>query len=82
MDWFTGIIVFILIWWTAIFTVLPFGLKRDEKGIPNDPNMKRKVLMITALSAVLWVLIYLLIEADIISFREMAKIMAEQGSIE
>ena len=82
MDWFTGIIVFILIWWTSIFIVLPFGLKRDEKGMPNDPNIKQKILMITVLSAVLWVLIYILIDADIISFREMAKVMAEQGDVE
>ena len=78
MDWFTGIIVFILIWWTSIFLVLPFGLKRDEKGVPNDPRMKQKLIIITVLSAFLWVLIYLLIEADIISFREMAKVMAGQ----
>lgn len=75
MDWFTGIIVYILIWWTSIFLVLPFGLKRDEMGKPNDPKLKQKVLLITVLSAVIWGVLYLLIEADIISFREMAKIM-------
>lgn len=77
MDWFTGIIVFILIWWTAIFTILPFGLKRDEKGIPNDPRIKFKLLVITGVSALVWITVYFLIEADIISFREMARGLSE-----
>lgn len=81
MDWFTGIIVFILIWWIAIFMVLPFGLKRDEKGMPNDPKLKQKVLIITGVSILIWIFIYALIEADIISFREMAKIMAKEDGL-
>lgn len=73
MDWFTGIIVFLLIWWLTIFAVLPFGIKRDKTGRPNDPKLKQKFLATTALSVLIWLLVYALIEADIISFREMAK---------
>ena len=73
MGWFTGLIVFLIIWWMAIFMVLPFGLKRDEKGKPNDPRLKHKLIVTTALSALIWLGIYALIDSDIISFREMAK---------
>jgi len=73
MDWFTGIIVFLLVWWVAIFCVLPFGIQRDKTGKPDDPRLKQKLLATTALSVVIWIAIYTLIEADIISFREMAK---------
>lgn len=72
MDWFTGIIVFLLIWWFSIFLVLPWSIKRDETGKPDDPKLKQKFLATTALSVLLWVIVYALIEADLISFREMA----------
>ena len=73
MDWFTGIIVFLLVWWIAIFMVLPFGLKRDAEGKPDDPKLKQKLLVTTVLSALIWLCIYAFIEADLVSFREMAK---------
>ena len=25
MNWFTGVVLFIMIWWTALFAVLPIG---------------------------------------------------------
>ena len=27
MNWFTGIVLFVIIWWTALFAVLPIGTK-------------------------------------------------------
>ncbi len=80
MNLVTGIIVFLLVWWTAIFTVLPFGLKRDETGKPDDPRLWRKVLMTTVLSALIWLGVYGLIAADIISFREMANAMITEDT--
>lgn len=82
MDWFTGIILFLLIWWTAIFCVLPWGLQRDERGIPNDPRLKKKLLSTTVISAVLWLVVYGLIESDIISFRNMAFSMTREDHLE
>lgn len=72
MDWFTGIIVFLLVWWLSIFMILPWGLKRDETGKPNDPRLKHKVFATTCLSFLIWLVLYFLIDTDIISFREMA----------
>lgn len=82
MDWFTGIILFLLIWWTALFAVLPWGLQRDERGIPLKPNLKKKILQTTILTAVLWLFIYGLIAADIIDFREIARTMAREDHLQ
>lgn len=68
----TGVIVFLLIWWTSLFAVLPFGHKRDEDGTPVRAGMKKKLLINTGLSIVLWLIVFALIESDLISFREMA----------
>ncbi len=74
----TGIIVFLLIWWTSLFAVLPFGHKRDETGKPVFANMKKKIIWTTFVAIVLWGIVFALIEGDMISFREMANEMIEE----
>ena len=72
MDWFTGIIVFILVWWVAIFCVLPFGLQRDQTGKPEKVFIARTVFFTTLIAVAVWFTLYLLIDSDLISFRQMA----------
>ena len=78
MTVFTGIIVYVLIWWTALFAVLPIGTRPDPegdpsaggwRGAPERPLLFWKILATTVLSAVLWLGAYALIESDWISFR-------------
>lgn len=77
MNWFTGIVVYILIWWTALFAVLPIGIRPVEhgdnlsgwRGAPERPMMLRKIIITTLVSAVLWLACNALIESDLISFR-------------
>ncbi len=78
MGWFTGIVVFLLTWWVVIFMVLPWGLKRDADGTPKDPRLIFKIILTTVISVLFWLIIYALIEADVISFRDMARTMSEQ----
>jgi predicted secreted protein len=79
MSWFTGVVVYFLIWWTALFCVLPIGVRpqteaRTEeggwRGAPVKHHLGLKVLGTTALSAVLWLGVYGLVESGWISFRE------------
>ena len=77
----TGIIVFLLVWWTGLFAVLPFGHRRDEDGTPVQANMKKKLLINTGLAVVIWLIVFALIEADIISFREMANEMIKEDHL-
>lgn len=74
----SGVIVFLLIWWTALFAVLPFGHKREEDGTPVQANMKKKLVWTTIVTMILWGVVFALVEADIISFREMANTMVEE----
>ena len=32
MNWFTGVVLFIVIWWTALFAVLPIGTKPVDQA--------------------------------------------------
>lgn len=72
----TGIIVFLLIWWTSLFAVLPFGHQRDQDGTPVAPNINKKLIWTTIVTLIIWGIVFALIEAEIISFREMAESMS------
>jgi predicted secreted protein len=79
MDWFTGVIVYLLIWWTALFCVLPIGTRPVEdadpeaggwRGAPTRPLLLQKVVGTTVLSAILWLGAHALITSEWISFRD------------
>jgi predicted secreted protein len=78
MGWVSGIVVFLLTWWVVLFMVLPWGLERDETGKPKNPWVVQKLLATTVVSAIFWLILYGLIEADIISFRDMAGAMINE----
>ncbi|MGK9231346.1 DUF1467 family protein [Inquilinus limosus] len=81
MGLVSGIVVFVIIWWTVIFAVLPWGVRPQvddaqpghQVGAPANPRMGRKVLITTAISIVLWLVIYVLISENVFSFRDWAE---------
>lgn len=82
MDLFTGIVVYLLIWWVALFSVLPWGNRPPEEiepgtveSAPAKPRLLLKFAVTTVLAAAIWGVIDWLVLSDIISFREMAKKM-------
>lgn len=68
MGWTLGIAFYLVIWWTLLFAVLPWGVKSQqeagdivagsERGAPVSPQLWKKVLANTALSAVVWLIAY------------------------
>ncbi len=85
MDWLSGIFVFLIIWWTALFTVLPLWVRRHDgevqgadPGAPQHPHLLRKAVTTTLVSAVIWLIIYVLIEIEIISFYAIADQMFDR----
>ncbi len=79
MTVFTGIIVYLLIWWVMLFAVLPWGIRhsRPEPGnapsAPENPRILRKFAITSAASALVWLIVFAIIEAEVISFREIAE---------
>lgn len=83
MSIFTGIMIYVLAWWMMFFCILPLNIQSIIKptdgsmpGAPMNPDLKRKVILTTLVSIGVWIVIYLLIKADLISFRDIAAKMS------
>jgi predicted secreted protein len=78
MNWFTGVVLYILIWWVALFAILPIGTDAVQnpdatsgwRGAPSAPRMWRKVGITTLVACVVWLAAFGIIESGWISFRE------------
>ena len=76
MGWVTGIVVYLMLWFTVLFTVLPWGVRvpdQPEPGhatsAPINPRLLLKVVVTTVLSGVFWVIVYVMIAYGVVSFR-------------
>ena len=76
MDWFSGILVYFLIWWVVLFAVLPWGVRIPDEpepghaaGAPSNPRLWLKALVTTIVSLVIWLAVYFMMESGCISLR-------------
>ena len=76
MSWMSGILVYVMIWWVVLFTVLPWGVKVPDEhepghatSAPEKPLLGRKFLITTVIATVLWAIAYTVIESGMLSFR-------------
>lgn len=85
MHWFTAFVLYVIIWWTVLFAVLPFGTQPVEqpdeatgwRGAPARPMIGRKMLATTAIAALLWTGAMAVIRSDWISFRPQPSLMGD-----
>lgn len=79
----TGIMLYFVLWWIILFTVLPFGIRTvEEEGgevqdghapsAPARPMLVKKALITTGITAVVWLGVYWSVEANLIDFQSMA----------
>lgn len=85
MSIFTGIILYLMIYWTALFAILPWGNKAAEipengewGGAPINPRIKQKFIITGFVAAAIWLIVFVLIQMDVIDFRSIARHMAEE----
>jgi predicted secreted protein len=63
MSWTTALAIYFVVWWIALFLVLPFGVRSQEEagavvpgtdpGAPAMPLLVRKLIWNTIISTVL-----------------------------
>ncbi len=77
MGWFTGSVLFVLIWWTALFAVLPFVARPTAdpdpisgvRGAQGAPFFVRTIVLTTMVSGLIWLSLLLMLESGLLSFR-------------
>ncbi len=77
MNLFTGVMVYVIVWWLVLLTVLPFGNRAPEtvepglaESAPERPRMWTKAAVTTVLASLIWGIIYWIIDAGLISLRD------------
>ena len=76
-----SIIVYVMIWWIIFFSVLPFGIKSNKEvfkdkiggmdpGAPKNPKIAKKFLITTFITTIIFIVIYYLVEIDLLNLRE------------
>ena len=76
-----SIIVYVLIWWIIFFSVLPVGIQSNKEkfkekidgidpGAPINPKIGKKFLITTLITSIIFIVIYYLVEFDLLNLRE------------
>lgn len=85
MNIFTGIMVYMMIFWTVLFVVLPWGNRAPEYPVngqagsaPINPRIAKKFLITAVLSTLIWVIIWWLVRIEVIDFYAIAQDMVAE----
>jgi predicted secreted protein len=73
--------VYLVVWWTVLFAVLPLGVRsHHEEGIevpgggdpasPVDPNLKKKFITTTWISAIVLVVIWAILHFGLVTLPQ------------
>lgn len=82
MGLITSIAVYLTIWWTLLFAILPLGVvthaeagidKGDggDPGAPVNPNLKRKFITTTWVSAIVFAVIWALVTYHLVKLPDL-----------
>lgn len=80
MTWFTGILVYVVLWWLVFFMSLPIGAQSyheageetqagNVESAPLKPRVWMKAGASTMIAAVIWGIVYYVIASGMMSFR-------------
>ena len=72
-------ILFIIIWWIVFFALLPIDVNREkpvkidgeDAGSPENPKMLKKFIYCTAITSIIFIIIYILIKFEYLNLRNM-----------
>ncbi len=75
-----SIIIYVMIWWVVFFSILPVGIKSNNKtfketlegsdpGAPKNPKIAKKFLITTIITSILFIMIYYLVNIGVLNLR-------------
>ncbi len=85
MSWISGLFVYFITYWTVLFCVLPWGNHAEPNpqlghapSAPANPRLKQKFIATAIVAAVIWIIIFVLVKVEVISFHDAARTMSEE----
>ena len=82
MGWISSLFVYFVAWFIMLFVVLPWGAHRPDnpkpghaESAPDQPRLALKFTVTSILAALVWLVIFLVAQSDLVSFRDMAREM-------
>jgi len=76
IEFLKGFLIYIIIWWIVVFTILPIGIRKQDKvekghaeGAPQNPQILKKFLITSIIAFILWLLVFFIIKKQIFSFQ-------------
>ncbi len=82
MSWPLSIALFFVVWWIVLFAVLPFGVRTQRESnnvVPGTPEsapvyfpLARVFMVNTIVAALVFLIVWLIIEIDLFGIAEMA----------
>jgi len=79
----TAFAIFFLIWWVVLFAVLPWGIRSQHEagdmipgtdpGAPAIPNLLRKLLWTTIVSAIIFAACYVVYVNRLVTLESLAR---------
>ncbi len=83
MNWFSALVVWLIIWWLVLFIILPVGIRGQaeendvvegsEPGAPHTLDIKRKFIQTTIVASVLWVIACGVILSGLVSWDDLGR---------
>jgi len=81
MTPFTAVTIYLTIWWTVLFVVLPLGVTSHaeagidpgdggDPGAPVDPKLKKKFLTTTWIATTLFAILWLVIHFHLVNLPQ------------
>ena len=83
MNPVNAFLIYILFWWVTLFAVLPLGVRGQaeendivpgsEPGAPVKPDLKKKFIITTIVSLVLWAIFFVVVNSGLIDIRKWSR---------
>jgi predicted secreted protein len=73
--------IYLIIWWTVLFAILPFGVRTHEElgeeavpgaaeSAPHTPHLLPKILATTIVSSIVFAVVYMIIVQRVITLDD------------
>jgi len=76
VDFLKGFLIYVIIWWIVVFTILPIGIRKQDKiekgysdGAPQNPQIIKKFIITSVIAFVLWLVVFYFIKNQVFTFQ-------------